>query len=126
MTVLEIFFLAAAAGSALVFWRLLNPPPRLVVNERGILDRSLRIGWIRWNDIEGAYQPHALDDTLSIRLCPDGRTSRRLRRRRTSGSTDTVDLKLDLAGTDMSAVEILQQIMARSGCPETTRSATAP
>ena len=86
----------------------------------------MRIGWIRWNDIEGAYQPHAMDDTLSVRLCPNGRSSRRLRRRRVSAASDGIDIQLDLSGTDLSPVEILQEIMARSGCPETTHQATAP
>jgi hypothetical protein len=123
MTFLEVLLLIAAAGLALGLWTLLNPAPRLVIDERGILDRNLRIGWIRWNDIEGAYQPHAMDDTLAIRLCPHGRLSRKIGRR--TGEAPEVDIRIDLTESDLSPVEVLQEIMARSGCSEPTERAPA-
>jgi hypothetical protein len=119
MNVQEIIFLAAAAGVALLLWRWLNPPRRIVIDDRGILDRSLRMGWIRWHDIEGAYQPTSVDDTLSLRLHPDRRAARRLRRARRAGADadqGVVDVYVNLSGTDVSALEILQLIVAKNGC----------
>ena len=115
----EILFLVGAAGIALLLWRLLNPPRRVVIDERGILDRSLRVGWIRWDDIEGAYQPTSVDQTLSLRLRPDHRVARRLRRTRRAGPDDhdgTVNVYVNLSGTDVSPLEILQLIMAKNAC----------
>ena len=117
MNLQEILFLAVAAGIALLLWRLLNPPRRVVVDERGILDRSLRVGWIRWDDIEGAYQPTSVDETLSLRLHSSHRVARRLRRtRRVARGDGAVDVHVNLSGTDLSPVEILQLIMANNAC----------
>ncbi len=116
MNLQEILFLVGAAGIALLLWRLLNPPRRVVIDERGILDRSLRVGWIRWDDIEGAYQPTSVDQTLSLRLRPDHRVARRLRRTRRAGHDGAVEVYVNLSGTDVSPLEILQLIMAKNAC----------
>ena len=59
-------------------WKTAHQAPRLEIGERGILDRTLGLGWIRWEEIEGAYQRRSLDqDSVFIRL----RLSRRIRRR---------------------------------------------
>ena len=42
--------------TALVFVRQLSDRrPRITIDEKGILDRTLRMGVIEWNDIDGAY-----------------------------------------------------------------------
>ena len=47
-----IFF----GGVALVFTRQLSDRrPRITIDEKGILDRTLRMGVVEWNDIDGAY-----------------------------------------------------------------------
>jgi hypothetical protein len=97
-------------------WKVVHQGPRLEIGERGILDRTLGLGWIRWDEIEGAYQRRSSDlDSLFIRL----RISRRIRRRldalkgRSSPSrSNSVDVQLDLTGTDVSPVELVQEIMA--------------
>jgi hypothetical protein len=111
--------IAVALGAMALLWRSLNPPPPLEISERGILDRRLRLGWIPWAEIEGAYLPGPGDrDCLRIRLNAGPRLARRLRRRRASVAADPAEVLVDLAGTQMSAVGVLQQIVAhgeRSG-----------
>jgi len=113
MPLFELVVIVLALGLALVSWRLLNPRHQLTIGERGILDRSLELGWIRWDEIEGAYQPSSRqDDCISLRLRVTERLARRLhsRGREAKGS---LEVRLNLAGTDTSAVELLQLIMAR-------------
>ena len=75
------FFLSALiVGIVLLSWRLLDPALRFAVSERGIRDRTLGLGWIRWDEIEGAYQPTAHDrDGLRLKLRLSRRLARRLR-----------------------------------------------
>jgi hypothetical protein len=96
---------ALAAGLALL-WRLWCAAPVLEIDERGIRCRALGRGWIPWGDIEGAYPP-TLAETQTVRL----------RLRRLSG---TVEVRVDLAGADVSAIELLREISTRS------RGRTAP
>jgi hypothetical protein len=35
--------------------QLLNRRPRITIDDRGVIDRTLRYGLIEWNDIDGAY-----------------------------------------------------------------------
>jgi hypothetical protein len=113
-----ILLLAVFSGVILltVGWRLFNPAPRLEIGERGILDRSLGLGWIRWEEIEGVYQRRALEqDSVFLRLRPTERILRRIRRREdvaTTGPVQPFDVRLDLADTGLSPVELVQEIMA--------------
>jgi len=47
-----IFF---GAGSLVFLWQIFDSRPRLIIDEQGILDRTLGVGVIHWADIEGAY-----------------------------------------------------------------------
>ena len=76
----SIFFLAVAVLALL--WRLVDPPPRLEIGERGILQRG-GWGWIPWEEIEGAYPPTAREaETVRLRLTVTGRLARILRKKR--------------------------------------------
>jgi hypothetical protein len=109
--------IAAGLGLLILLWRLLNPPPRLVVSERGILQRGLGWGWIHWDEIEGAYPP-SLDETdaVRLRLRVSERLARVLRRRRRLAADtpveDSIELRVSLAGSEYNAVELLQEILA--------------
>jgi hypothetical protein len=104
-------------------WRLLHEEPRLEIGERGIHDRSLGLGWIRWDEIEGAYQRRSIDqDSIVLRLRCSERLERRLLSQGgcSSGSAEhgSLHVRLDLAGTSLSPVEVLQEILAHgSGGP---------
>jgi len=106
-------------------WRMFQPVPRLEIGERGILDRGAKLGWIRWDEIDGAYQRRAVDPTaVFLRLRTTERLARHLRRvgRRKSPSVgQTFDVRLDLSDTGFTAVELVQEIMAHSERPESAR-----
>ena len=111
--------LVLAAGAAWLLWRLVSRPRRLEIGPRGILDRGLRLGWIHWDEIEGAWQPSARDrHSLALRVRVSRRLSRRIRRRliRIPGPLPrSVEVRLDLAGGDWTSVEILQHILVDPG-----------
>lgn len=113
------FALALTLGSALLvvsLWRLLSAPERLVIDERGILARNLRLGWIRWDEIEGAYPPGMEDDgAIRLRLRRSERLLRRLAGSGQRAQEGWLEVRLELAGTGRGAVEILQAILAHGG-----------
>jgi hypothetical protein len=105
-------------------WKTVHQSAKLEIGERGILDRTLGLGWIRWDEIEGAYQRRSLDqDSVFIRLRLSRRIRRRLdglKRKPTALPSHSLDIRLDLAGTDVTPVEVVQEIMAHN----TARSRT--
>ena len=111
----SIFFLSL--GVLALLWRLVNPPPRLEMGERGILQRGLGWGWIPWEEIEGAYPPTAREDeTVRLRLTVTERLARILRKRRQFPGENPLDgpveVRLDLAGSDLNAIDVLQEILS--------------
>jgi hypothetical protein len=42
-------------GIPIILWQLIDSRPRIVLNENGILDRTLGVGLIPWAEIAGAY-----------------------------------------------------------------------
>jgi len=119
LVAIGIITMVALLASA---WRLLHEETRLEIGERGIHDRSLGLGWIRWDEIEGAYQRRSIEqDSIVLRLRRSKRLERRLLsqgRRSGTAELDSLHVRLDLAGTSLSPVEILQEILAHgSGSP---------
>ena len=111
----SIFFLALPVLALL--WRLVDPPPRLEIGERGILQRGLGWGWIPWEEIEGAYPPTTSEvETVRLRLTVTERLARILRKRRRLNRgapvERSVEVRLDLAGSDLSAIDVLQEILS--------------
>jgi hypothetical protein len=47
-----VFF---GAGIPLFSWQILDARPRLVIDDRGVFDRTLGVGVIPWSEITGAY-----------------------------------------------------------------------
>ena len=71
MSSLEWILIIAAFALVAVLWVTLYPRPRLRIGDRGFLDRELQLGWIRWDEIEGAYSPNVRDsDGIRIKLRP--------------------------------------------------------
>jgi hypothetical protein len=103
----------SGAISIALSW-LFRSRSRLLVTDRGILDRSLGMGWICWDEIEGAYQSRP---GVSLRLRPETRAARRLRRRR-DRTPAPLTVSVDLDGTNVTPVELLQAVVARGGKEE--------
>ena len=119
MNAIETILIGIAFVLVGLLWVTLYPRPRLQLTERGFLDRDLGLGWIGWDEIEGAYTPSARDDQgLRLRVSPREKLRRRLRRRKnTEPSADgTYELRLDLSETDVGPVELLQEVLTRSAC----------
>jgi hypothetical protein len=118
---IELALVLVAIAVALMLWRVLNPAPALQVGDCGILDRRLGTGWIHWDEIEGAYQPrggHA--DVVRLRVHVSERLSRKLRGKWSpENPPQRVELLLDVAETNISAVDVLQAILehARKTAP---------
>ena len=119
MTTVETILIGIAFVLVLVLWVALYPRPRLQMTDRGFFDRELRLGWIGWDEIEGAYTPNPRDESggLRLRLRPGAKLLRRLRGRTGTAlwQDGTCELSLDLSETDISPVELLQEVLSRSG-----------
>ena len=116
MTTIETVLIGAAFALVVVLWVVLYPRPRLQLTERGFLDRDLRLGWIGWDEIEGAYTPSVNDsEGLRLRVRPGARLLRKLRRRSASVANDgTYEVRLDLSDSAISPVELLQEVLSRT------------
>jgi hypothetical protein len=116
MNTVESILIGIAFILVAILWVMLNPRPRLQLTDRGFFDRNLRLGWIGWDEIEGAYTPNKRDEALRLRLRPGEKLLRRLRGRDADiGGDGTCELSLDLSETDISSVELLQEVLSRSG-----------
>lgn len=117
MTIVETILIAAAFAIVATLWFVLYPRPRLQLTERGFLDRELGLGWIGWDEIEGAYTPSVEDaDGLRLRVRPSPRLRRRLRRRDDAvAENGAYELRLDLSDASVSPVELLQEVLSRTG-----------
>jgi len=119
MDVLAGLGFAGVLVLATIAWRLLRQTQRLEIGERGIRGREITNGWIRWDEIEGAYQRRSQEgDAVFLRLRLTERLLRRLRglpnRPEALGVGDAFDLRLDLTDTGFSAVEVVQEIIAHA------------
>ena len=128
MTPIETALIAAAFVIVAMLWVVLYPRPRLQLTERGFLDRELGLGWIRWDEIEGAYPPNVRDvEGLRLRVRPGARLLRRLRRTKaTAASNGAYELRLDLSDTDITPVELLQEVLSRTDAPPSRGPAAEP
>lgn len=110
--------LAFAAGLlAAAWWRRRARRSRVSCGDRGLFVRELGLGWIPWEEIEGAFPPtRRAPDALFLRLRVGeslagklrGKASRRGREPRPG---ETFDVRVELAGAAMSPVELLQAIL---------------
>ena len=128
---MDLALTLALAGVILLValsFRLFRPSPRIEIGDRGILDRSLALGWIRWEEIEGAYQRRSQEhDAVFLRLRATERLLRKLRRAGRADATSVgqpFDLRLDLSDSEVSAVELMQEIMAHPSGPSESRPAS--
>ena len=113
-------------GAALLFAReLVDPRPRLVIDDRGIFDRTLWVGVIDWHDITDAYVRSAHGHAficLSLRdpMKYTMRLSPLVHRLVSSNHTlGFAELSLNLAGIDLDAEKlrelIVREAVMRSG-----------
>ena len=119
-----IIGIAVAVGLAITLylaWRLRHSREPLTVGPIGIRHRGLGRGWIRWDEIEGAYPPTAGNQQLRLRVRLSARLARALKRRRRLAADsrvgDSVELDLALDQSRHSALELMQQILTQPAPP---------
>lgn len=101
-------------------WQLFDSRPRLILDEEGVLDRTLKIGKISWNDISGAYLKEIKgnnficlelknEETYLTKLSP-------LMRVATSANVKLgfTPLSLNLSGVNTDAHQVLEVVLKMS------------
>jgi hypothetical protein len=119
---------ALAGWTAIVFfgacaivgiWQFIDGRPRLVIDQKGIWDRSLGIGTIAWADIDGAYvMSVAGNDFICLELREPERFVPRLSpvRRALSSANRALgatDFTLNLTGLEAETGEVFELILKR-------------
>jgi hypothetical protein len=98
-------------------WQIADPRPRLIIDEQGVLDRTLGVGRIAWSDIKAAYlrSIHG-NDFICLELRNAKKYKQKLSqvRRSLAGANRDLgftDFHLNLSGVDASTDEVIELIM---------------
>ncbi len=108
-------------GCGLVFiWQLLDSRPRLIIDDRGVFDRTLGIGAIPWSEIADAY-PRTIASSSFVCLVlrqPERFLSLLPRRRRAFASLNQqlgfTDFSINLTGVAVDPAEVCELILKRA------------
>jgi len=106
-------------GACISFWvrQLIDSRPRLVIDDQGILDRTLGVGLIPWSEITGAYLSSMRENSF---ICLETRNPERwlerlspVKRVMTYGhkALGFAALNLNFAATDADPSEVLELIL---------------
>ncbi len=105
-------------GCTLVFlWQLFDTRPRLIIDDRGVWDRTLKVGVVEWHDISDAYVKHIQGNPfVCIALRDPTKYTRRLspllrRMASLNRALGFTELSLNLTGTDLDAEQIRELIV---------------
>jgi len=114
-----VFF---GGGAGVLLWELLDRRPRLVIDEQGILDRTIGVGLIRWEDIEGAHvKSLSGNDFICLELRDPqaylGRPGRRGRLMRAMRSANQAlgftEFNVNLTGLPVGVAEVFELVVKR-------------
>ena len=103
-------------GCLVFLWQVVDPRPRLVLDEEGVFDRTLGVGPIAWSDIKGWYVRSIQGNDFVCLLVRNpavylGKLSRvRRALRRANRALGFTDLYLNLGGLALTTEEILAAI----------------
>ena len=105
------------AGALVFVWQIVDERPRLVIDERGVLDRTLGVGWIDWLDIEAArVMSIAGNDFIALELRnPEKYWVRLSNVKRAMASANRrlgfSDFNLNLSGVEAKTEEVFELLM---------------
>lgn len=105
------------AGVPLFVWQIADSRPRLVIDERGVTDRTLGVGRIAWRDVEAAYVVSISGtDFICLELSDPGKYLGRLSKvRRAMAAANRkmgfTDFSLNLSGVDARTDEVFELVM---------------
>lgn len=105
-------------GIPLFIWQIIDPRPRLVVDEHGVFDRTLGVGRIAWSDIEAAYVRSIQgNDFICLELRNAERYTEKLSKVKRAMMASNrglgfADINLNLSGVDARTDDVFELIMA--------------
>jgi hypothetical protein len=117
-----VFF---GAGAAVFALQLVDRRPRIVIDDQGILDRTLKVGRIDWADIRAVFLKRSQGQPfICLELADPSKYTQRLspllrRVVQLNRKLGFTDLSLNLAGTSVSPEQVEEllkkELAARSG-----------
>ena len=109
-----VFF---GSGIPIFVWQLADSRPRLLIDEQGVLDRTLGVGRIAWSDIRAAYVRSIYgNDFICLELKNPEKYSHKLSKvKRAMAAANRglgfTDFNLNLSGVDVSTDEVFELVM---------------
>ncbi len=109
-----VFF---GTGIMVSVWQIADARPRLIIDERGVLDRTLGVGRIDWSDIEAAYvRSISGNDFICLELKNPEKYSQKLSKvKRAMAAANRglgfTDFNLNLSGVDVKTDEVFELLM---------------
>lgn len=104
-------------GLVVSIWQIADSRPRLIIDERGVLDRTLGVGRIAWSDIQEAYvRSIAGNDFICLELKNPAQYEQNLSQvKRAMASANRglgfTDFNINLSGVDASTAEVFELLM---------------
>ena len=109
-----VFF---GSGIPLFIWQIMDSRPRLIIDERGVFDRTLGVGCIAWSDVQTAYVK-SISGTdficLELRNAEQYRKkSSAIRRAMTTANRNLgfSDFSLNLSGVNAMTEDVFELVM---------------
>lgn len=105
------------SGIPIFIWQIADARPRLIIDEQGVLDRTLGVGRIAWSDIEAAYVRSINgNDFICLELKNSEKYGQKLSKvKRAMASANRglgfTDFNLNLSGVDARTDEIFELLM---------------
>ena len=105
------------SGIPVAIWQIADSRPRLIIDEHGVLDRTLGVGRIAWSDIEAAYvRSISGNDFICLELKNSEIYEQKLskvKRAMTAANRGLgfTDFNLNLSGVDASTAEVFELLM---------------
>jgi hypothetical protein len=120
-----VFFGACAAVGV---WQTLDPRPRLIIDDEGVFDRTLKVGRIPWSEIAGVHLPSMMSKQfICLDLRDEDRWIASLARPyqvmvKGNEALGFTRLNLNLSGTNANTAELLP-VLQRKCAEHATRQA---
>lgn len=105
------------SGIPIFVWQIIDSRPRLIIDDNGILDRTLGVGYIAWRDIEAAYvQSISGNDFICLELRNTEHYAQKLsnvKRAMTAANRGLgfTDFNINLSGVDAKTDEVFELVM---------------
>ncbi len=105
------------SGLLIFIWQIVDSRPRLIIDEKGVIDRTLGVGRIAWSDIKAAYvMSISENDFICLELKNPAKYVRKLskvKRAMTAANRQLgfTDFSLNLSGVNASTEQIFELLL---------------